>query len=111
LISGKDLSNIFSNIEQSESRKEDKKIDTENQNIENNSNNDEKNKEKKEYVSGKGSDDVSNNTNLKDSFKVTYETRGVRNITIEGSSFVCNENVPHITGISENAAKNLLLNS
>lgn len=107
LISGKDFSNIFSNIEQSESRKEDKKVDTENQNIENNSNNDEKNKEKKEYVSGKGSDDVSNNTNLKDSFKVTYETRGVRNITIEGSSFVCNENVPHITGISENAAKNM----
>lgn len=46
-------------------------------------------------------------TSLKDSFKVTYETIGVRNITVGGASFVCNEYVPHITGISSQAANNI----
>ena len=45
--------------------------------------------------------------NLKDSFNVKYETIGVRNITVRSASFVCNENVPHITGIDSKAANKI----
>lgn len=47
------------------------------------------------------------NNTLKESFKVTYETVGVRNITVKGASFVCNQNEPHITGINSSAGKKI----
>lgn len=45
--------------------------------------------------------------NLKDSFKVTYETKGVRNLSVGGVNFVCNEEVPIITGIDSKAAEKM----
>ena len=107
LISGKNFSTIFNNVEQSENNKT-----IEEQNKNNNTKDDGKKDEddnKNGMVTGKGGDNenVSNNTNLKDSFKVTYETRGVRNITIGGASFVCNEDVPSISGISTSAAEKM----
>lgn len=108
LASGKDFSTIFNEIEQSISNKNSNKVDSkEDENKDNNNNN--KGNNSKGDISGNGEniDKKSNNTNLKDSFKVSYETRGVRNITIEGASFVCNEDVPHISGIGSDAASKI----
>lgn len=94
LISGKDISTIFDDLKQSLNISSEKT---------------DKNKEN-EKETGKASDkggdneDVSDNTNLKKSFKVRYDTRGVRNITVGGANFVCNEDVPEISGISASAA-------
>ena len=102
VISGKDFSTIFNKVVQSEDKKDNK----EEKNDEKNNQNNETAKEKDNNASDKGTENkkTSNTTNLKDSFKVTYETRGVRNITIGGASFVCNEDVPHISGISSTAS-------
>ena len=106
LISGKNLSTIFNNVEQSQENSKDKEIDTNNQKQENV--NDKKDEQKQESeTTNKTEDNTQNDKNLKDSFKVSYETRGVRNITIGGASFVCNEDVPVISGISKNASEKM----
>ena len=116
LISGKNFSTIFNNAEQSEKNENNKTIEQQQDNNKNNSNSDTKEDENKEdednrneMATGKGGDEENDsiNANLKDSFKVTYETRGVRNITIGGASFVCNEDVPSISGISTSAAEKM----
>ena len=111
LISGKDFSTIFNNVEQSENKSE--KTEDINNDDNNTKNVDNGNKDKDDnkngMVTGKGGDNeiVQANTNLKETFKVTYETRGVRNITVGGASFVCNEDVPKISGISASAAEKM----
>ena len=114
LISGKNFSTIFNNVEHSEKNENNNTIEQQQDDNKNNSNtkeDDEKKEDEDEdnrngMATGKGGDEENDsiNTNLKDSFKVTYETRGVRNITIEGACFVCNEDVPTISGISTSAA-------
>lgn len=98
LISGKSISDIFNkNNQGQEDNKGQNVVSTDNGNG---------------NATGKGGDgeDPANNTsnaNLKDSFKIRLDTRGVRNITIEGASFVCNEDVPDISGISSSAAEKI----
>ena len=106
LISGKKVSTIFDDIKVALNLSSDKKDESEK---DDNKNSNDKVEEDKGEASGKGGDNenVSNNTNLKDSFKVRYNTRGVRNITVGGASFVCNEDVPGISGISSSAAKRM----
>jgi len=103
LISGKDITTLFDDVKQSLNLSSEKKADEKKDNVK------DEDKDKKEDISGKGGDsnDVSSNTNLKDSFKVKYNTRGVRNITVGGASFVCNEDVPEISGISSAAANKM----
>ncbi len=103
LISGKDITTLFDDVKQSLNLSSEKKADEKKDNVE------DEDKDKKEDISGKGGDsnDVSSNTNLKDSFKVRYNTRGVRNITVGGACFVCNEDVPEISGISSAAAEKM----
>lgn len=103
LISGKDITTLFDDVKQSLNLSSEKTADEKKDNVK------EEDKNKKEDISGKGGDsnDVSSNTNLKDSFKVKYNTRGVRNITVGGASFVCNEDVPEISGISSAAANKM----
>lgn len=98
LISGKSISDIFNKNNQEQS-------DNKGQNVVSSDNGN-------GMASGKGGDgeDQSNNinnANLKDSFKIRFDTRGVRNITVEGASFVCNEDVPEISGISSSAAEKI----
>ncbi|MBR4260945.1 MAG: DUF3298 domain-containing protein [Clostridia bacterium] len=117
LISGKNVSTILDDIKESLNLSSEKNEEDKNENDKKNSEDvdnedkdkEENNKEDTGNVSGKGGDNenVSNNTNLKDSFKVKYDTRGVRNITIGGASFVCNEDVPEISGISQAAANKM----
>ncbi len=112
LISGKDFSTIFNNVEQSENTDKNKteNVKNDDNNTKNVDNGDKDNDDNKNgMVTGKGGDteNVTTNNNLKDSFKVTYETRGVRNITVGGASFVCNEDVPKISGISASAAEKM----
>lgn len=109
LASGKEISTIFDDIKDSlnlSSDKTEEDDDKDKNKSDDSDKNKDEDKDKKEDISGKGGDsnDVSNNTNLKDSFKVRYDTRGVRNITIGGASFVCNEDVPEISGISTTAS-------
>ena len=105
LVSGKDFSTIFN-------KNNEEQTDSKGQNVVSADNNNGGNG----MAIGKGGDNEilsnttnnNNNTNtnnddLKDSFTVRYDTRGVRNITIEGTSFVCNEDVPEISGISSSA--------
>lgn len=105
LISGKDFSTMFN--KNNEEQSDNKNVVESNNNDSNNNNNTDNNKDNNGdgMASGKGGDDenVSTNANLKDSFKVRYDTRGVRNITVDGASFVCNEDVPDISGISSTA--------
>lgn len=109
LISEKNVSNVLDDIKGSLNLSSEKKEEDKKENDKKNSDdvdNEDKEKEEKGNISGKGGDNenVSSNTNLKDSFKVKYDTRGVRNITVGGASFVCNEDVPEISGISQTAA-------
>lgn len=98
LISGKDFSTIFNkNNEEQTDNKGQNVVSTDNGNG---------------NATGKGGDgeDPANNTSntsLKDSFKIRFDTRGVRNITVEGASFVCSEDDPDISGISNSAAEKI----
>ena len=114
-ISGNDFSTIIDNIKESFENKDKKEENTKDDKDANNNtsyvnpNDKPENVEDpndKEDISGKGGNNE-NNTNLKDSFKVTYETRGVRNISVGGANFVCNEDVPKISGISSTAASKI----
>lgn len=103
LISGKSISDIFNKNNQEQ-------LDNKGKNVVSSDNGN-------EMASGKGGDgeETVNNTNnnntsnanLKDSFKIRFDTRGVRNITVEGASFVCNEDDPDISGISNSAAEKI----
>ncbi len=109
LASGKEISTIFDDMKKSLNLSSDKTEEADDKD-KNNSDDSDKNKDEDKNitgnVSGKGGDNenASTNTSLKESFKVRYDTRGVRNITIGGASFVCNEDVPTISGISSAAA-------
>lgn len=98
LVSGKSISDIFNKNNQEQS-------DNKGQNVVSTDNGN-------GNATGKGGDgeDPANNTsntNLKDSFKIRFDTRGVRNITVEGASFVCSEDDPDISGISNSAAEKI----
>ena len=104
LVSGKDFTTIFNNKPQSEQSSSEQSSNEQSNNKEDDN---KKDTDKKEDNSEPNNNNTSKNSNLKDSFKVSYETRGVRNITIGGASFVCNEDVPNITGISASAAEKM----
>lgn len=98
LVSGKSISDIFNKNNQEQS-------DNKGQNVVSTDNGN-------GNATGKGGDgeDPANNTSntsLKDSFKIRFDTRGVRNITVEGASFVCSEDDPDISGISNSAAEKI----
>lgn len=108
LVTGKNVLTIFDDIKQSLNLSSEKTDEQKNDNEANKEKNNDT-QEQNGNVTAKGGDNEidSSNTNLKDLFKITYDTRGVRNITVGGASFVCNEDVPHISGISKSAAEKM----
>ena len=106
-ISGNDFATIINNIQQT---KEESKNDSNNSkesnnddsngNNENNTSQDTDGNNDKGMVSGRGADETKY-------FKLAYSTKGIKNITVGGASFVCNEDDPEITGINKNVASKI----
>lgn len=122
LATGNDFETIIDNIEKTFDNKKDKKEDSksdseknENSNTGNNTNNSD---EPNGMASGNGgsieiSDFDSNFTKLNKTpnankqFRLVYLTNGIKNITVGGASYVCNENDPHITGVNSDIVQKI----